>query len=86
MSIDPKANEFGTVEVYLDNQFSAFPALSNSHILRGSLAALLAMEVTSRPIADVKPLTRDAILAINKAQAEATPAQRQILLGWLIDA
>lgn len=51
MSVDLKANEFGTVEVYLDDLISAFPALSVDHVRQGSLASLLFMEVTSRPIA-----------------------------------
>ena len=43
------------------------------------------MEVTSRPNLKTEPLPRDEMLALDKAFAEATPAEIAIVLGWLIN-
>jgi hypothetical protein len=46
----------------------------------------LAIHVTSRPHAGVnEPITRQSILAQAKLIAEGTPAEIQIVLGWLLD-
>jgi hypothetical protein len=46
----------------------------------------LAIHVTSRPHAgDDEPITRRSILAQAKLIAEGTPAEIQIVLGWLLD-
>jgi hypothetical protein len=43
----------------------------------------LAMHVTSRPpMGDVKPLKFRGLLSAPKLEAEGTPAEEQILLGW----
>ena len=52
---------------------------------RCSLAPLLALDRVSRPVQADEPLLRDAMLAMEKALAEGTPAEIQIVLGWLID-
>ena len=43
------------------------------------------LDTVSRPVQADKPLLRDAMLAIEKALAEGTLAEIQIILGGLID-
>jgi hypothetical protein len=85
MMVDTETDEFGASEVFLDDLLSAFPDLSEDHVERCSLAPLLALDTVSRPVQADEPLPRDAMLAIEKALAEGTPAESQIVLGWLID-
>jgi len=85
---DPEANEFGTADVFLDDIFSVIPQLDgDSPGDRGAQAALLALDVLGRPLHPdgAKSLPRDKNLAIDKAIAEGTPAERLIVLGWMID-
>ena len=80
-----RTDEFGLIDVFLDDIISVFPALSDENVDRCSLAALLAMELTSRPNSKNEPLPREEMLALDKAHAEATPAEIAIVLGWLIN-
>ena len=86
--VDPEADEFGTADVFLDDIFSAIPQLDgDSTGDRGAQAALLALDVLGRPLLpdSGESLPRDEVLAIDKAIAEGTPAERLIVLGWMID-
>ena len=47
MIVDPGMDSHGLVGVFLDDLVTVFPALSEKHIDRCSLVALLALEVTS---------------------------------------
>jgi hypothetical protein len=88
LMVNPEADEFGTADVFLDDIFSAIPQLDgDSPGDRGAQAALLALDVLGRPLLPVggESLPRDKVLAINKAIAEGTPAERLIVLGWMID-
>ena len=80
MIVDPGTDTPGLVDVFLDDLISVFPALSDKHIDRCSLVALLALEVTSQPLLDAEPLQWEAMLAIEKAMAEGTPAEARIVL------
>jgi hypothetical protein len=55
---------------------------------RAPHAVPLAMHVTSRPHAGdhVEPIKRRNILSLPKLLAEGTPDERQIVLGWMLDA
>ena len=86
--VDPEADKLGTADVVLDNIFSAIPQLDrDSPGDRGAQAALLALDVLGRPLLPDggESLPRDEVLAIDKAIAEGTPAERLIILGWMID-
>ena len=85
MMFDTETDEFGASEVFLDDLLSAFPDLFDDHVERCSLAPLLALDTVSRPVQADKPLPRNAMLAIERALAEGTPAEIQIVFGWLID-
>jgi hypothetical protein len=91
--VDPEANKFGTADVFLDDIFSAIPQLDgDSPGDRGAQAALLALDVLGQPLLpdNGESLPRDEVLAIGnlaigKAIAKGTPAERFIVLGWMID-
>ena len=78
--MDPGTDKFGLIDVFLDDIISVFPAISDKHTDRCALAALLAMEVTGRPNSKFESLPRDELLALDKAHAEATPAEIAIVL------
>ncbi|WP_317202142.1 hypothetical protein [Janthinobacterium sp.] len=85
MLVKPGTDDLGLIDVFFDDIISVFPALSDKNVERCALAALLAMEVTSRPCLKFETLPRDEMLAIDKAHAEATPAEVAIVLGWLVN-
>jgi len=87
LMVYPEADEFGTADVFLDDIFSAIPQLDgDSPGDRGAQAALLALDV-GRPLPQDggESLPQDEVLAINKAITEGTPAERLIVLGWMIN-
>ena len=71
--------------MYLDDLFSAFPALSDDHIKRGSQAVPLAIDAVSHPLAQHESTLCDVLLTLDKAQAEGTPSKQLRVLGWDID-
>jgi len=86
--VDPEADEFGTADMFLDDIFSAIPQLDgDSPGDRGAHPALLALDVLGRPLLPDggESLPRDEVLAIKKAIPQGTPAERLIVLGWMID-
>jgi hypothetical protein len=85
MAVDPKIDKHGLIDVFIDDIITVFPAISPKHSKKCSLAALLALDVTSRPVHPHETVPRDPMLATNKALAEGTPAESQIILGWKID-
>jgi len=85
MMADPGVGEHGTMEVFLDDIFSAFPAISAPHVQRGAQATPLALEIIARPLLETETVSRDDMLAITKALAEGAPAKELAILGWIID-
>ena len=78
-------DKFGTTNVFLDDMFLAFPALSDDHIKHGSQASPLAINAVSCPLACHESTLHDVLLALDKAQAEGTPSEQLQVLGWDID-
>ena len=81
--VDHEADEFGTADVFLDDNFTAIPLLDgDSPGDRGAQATLHALDVVGRPLLPDggESLPRDEVLAIDKAIAEGTPAERLIVL------
>ena len=83
--VDPNIDAYGLTDVFIDDIITVFPALSQEHVERCSQAALLALDAASRPVLPDEPLPRDHMLATDKALAEGTPAEVQIILGWQLD-
>jgi len=77
LMVDPEADEFSAVPQLNDDS-------PGDH---GAQAALLALDVLGRPLLldGGKSLPQDEVLAINKAIAEGTLAERLIVLGWISD-
>jgi hypothetical protein len=61
---------------------------TESNLARQPHTVPLAMFVTSRPHAGTtqEPIARRPILSISKLLAEGSPAEQQIVLGWMLDA
>jgi hypothetical protein len=87
MLVDPEADSHGRSDVFIDDIFSAIPAISPDHEARAAQAVLLALAVIGRPVLpDGETLTRDDLLALAKALAEGTPTEELIVTGWEIDS
>ena len=75
-----------TSEGIIDDLISVFLD-TPENLARYTQAVPLAMELTSRPHAgdDREPILRRPIVSQSKLQAEGSPAEGQIVLGWEID-
>jgi hypothetical protein len=80
MTATSRANDFinDLINVFLDSEYN---------LARQPHTVPLAMYVTSRPHAgdDLEPIIRRAILSLPKLLAERSPAEIQIVLGWMLD-
>lgn len=77
--------ENGKVDVFVDDLINTFPD-SPENLARQPHVVPLAMHITSRPHAGKRePILRRAILSLTKLVAEGSPAEQQIVLGWLLD-
>jgi hypothetical protein len=75
----------GQADCYVDDIFSMWVCHQGSEPDHAIKATFLAMEILGRPNTDQETLVRDDLLSIGKAKAEATPSERLIVLGWLLD-
>ena len=83
--LGPRADS-GRVDGFIDDLISVFLD-TPSNLSRYTQAVPLAMHLTSRPHAgdDSEPIPRRPILSQSKLEAEGSPAEVQIVLGWRID-
>ena len=86
MSLLAPYTEGGRVDGFIDDLISVFLD-SPENLVRYTQTVPLAMHVTSRPHAgdSVESITRRPILSQSKLEAEGSPAEIQIVLGWTID-
>ena len=68
--------------VFIDNLFSCF---LESDMERGCAILPFVLHLLGRPVSETEPLPREDLLSLKKFVAEATPAERKVVLGWLID-
>jgi len=73
---DPKA------DCYIDDIFAAF---LERDAARGARMVPFALFLLGRPVQPGESLAREDLLSIKKFIAEATPSERKIVLGWVID-
>jgi hypothetical protein len=86
MAVSVPPLEAGKVDVFIDDLIDVFPD-SPENLARKPHVVPLAMHVTSRPHAGtLEPILRRAILSMPKLLLEGSPAEQQIVLGWLLDA
>ena len=84
--VQPPVPEAGTADGFIDDVFSANVVTDkNERADRLAQAVLLAMEILGRPNSEFEPLLRDLLLSLEKAEAEGTPNELLIVLGWLLD-
>ncbi len=69
-------------DCYIDDIFSVF---LEEDVERGSRIVPFVLHLLGRPIQDKESLTREDLLSMSKFIAEATPAERLKILGWLLD-
>jgi hypothetical protein len=87
MLVNPEADSHGRSNVFIDNIFSAIPAISLGNQARAAQAVLIALAVLSWPVLpDGETLTRNDLLTIVKTLAEGTPTEELIVTGWEIDS
>ena len=86
MAVGVPPIERGKVDGFIDDLIHVFWD-TPSNISRLPHAVPLAMFVTSRPHAGdtFEPIPRRDILSLPKLQAEGSPAESQIVLGWLVN-
>ena len=76
----------GKVDVFVCDLISTHPDLPEN-LARKPRTVLLATRVTKRPHpGESKPVLRQAILSLPKLLVEGSPAEQQIVLGWLSDS
>jgi hypothetical protein len=86
MAVHKPTTATSCVDGFIDDLINVF--LDSAYNLsRQPHTVPLAMFLTSRPHAgeDLEPIIRRAILSIPKLLAEGSPAERQIVLGWMLD-
>jgi hypothetical protein len=71
-------------DYYLDNIFGAFYGCDKA---RSAAAIPMALHIVGQPndASGGESFPRDKLLSLSKFLAEAKPAQRKIVLGWLVD-
>ena len=69
-------------EVFIDDKFSAF--LARDWAL-GRAFLPFVVDLFARDLSDEEPLPRDRCLSLSKFLAEATPEEKKVVLGWLLN-
>ena len=86
MSVLGPASDSGRVDGFIDDLISVFLD-TPTNLVRHTQSVPLAMHLTSRPHAgeDSDPIPRRPILSQSKLEAEGSPSEIQIVLGWRVD-
>jgi len=69
-------------DVFIDDDFCAFLLRD---WLRGRAILPFIIELLGRPLSVNEPMTRDPCLSLTKFLAEATPEEKKVILGWLLN-
>jgi hypothetical protein len=81
--VDLPADDKPKADMFIDDGFAAF---LERDVDAGRAILPFVLHLLGRPVADDEPLPRDDVLSVKKFLAEATPAERKIILGWVIDS
>jgi hypothetical protein len=84
--VEPPVDDHPQTEVYVDDFFNVFEALSQHHIDVGTKAIPLMIDLLGRPPSSNDAVYRDWLLSLKKAMAEGRPQEVLIILGWLINS
>lgn len=82
LAVDIPDDDAPQSDCYIDDIFSAF---FEEDVDRGSRAVPFAIHLLSRPVQKYESLSRADMLSLTKFLAEATPAERETILGWMLD-
>jgi hypothetical protein len=82
LAIHLPADDAPKSDCYIDDIFTAF---LETDVKRGSQVVPFILHLLGRPLASNESLDQDDILSLKKLLAEATPAERQTILGWIVD-
>jgi hypothetical protein len=82
LAVDIPAEDHPKSDCYIDDIFTAF---LETDVKRGSRIVPFILHLLGHPLSPNESLPRDDILSLKKLLAEATPAECQIILGWIID-
>jgi len=86
MIVDPPLARFASNDVYLDDEITIVPDLSEEHKLRARCGVLLAMHVVARPIpSSTEQIPRLPLPSIQKLKAEGRLEETKTVLGWTIN-
>ena len=77
-------SECGRYDMYIDDGVGVFVDTPRNR-LRVPAALPLAIHLISRPLAVNEPIPREFWIQMEKALEEASPAELQVILGWLFD-
>jgi hypothetical protein len=84
MVIEPDVSAVGYNDNYLDDCFGMILWLLETNPKWGIESQLLALDILGRPNSNDEPLPRKELLSGNKMEAEGTPTEKLIILGWEI--
>lgn len=78
-------NANGDADNYIDDVIVVLPATSAPAVRRGLSVTLLTFGTLERPLAQEKPVTRDAVVSLKKLDAKGMPSETQTVLGWMVN-
>jgi len=84
MSVDVPVNDFGKVDVFIDDTIAVTPDL-NQNTTRVTRAVPLAIHSVARPVEPSDDIPRLDIISAKKLQAKGAFEEVKIVLGWLIN-
>jgi hypothetical protein len=82
LAVELPADDNPKAGCYINDIFNAF---LETDVERGSCIIPFILHLFGRPLQEDESLQRDNILSIKKLLAEATLAEHQTILGWIID-
>ena len=84
MAVEVPTRSLGRGDCYLDDIIKVYLGLK--HIIwKHAASAPLALYVSMRPLAEDEPVPRKQPLSLPKLEAEGTPSEMMIVLGWWLD-
>ena len=84
MAVNVPTRSLRRGDCYLDGIIKVY--LGFKDVIRKHAASTpLALHVSMRPLASNNPVPRKETLSLTKIQAESTPCEMMIVLGWWLD-
>ena len=84
MAVEVPTRSLGRGDCFLDDIIKVYVGLREI-IQKHAASAPLALHVSMRPLAEEEPIPRKQTLSMPKLEAEGTPSEMMIVLGWWLD-